>query len=46
MTAKAPVVLVALGFPLTIAWIMVLGWYPLHLLVSVIELLRAALAMG
>ena len=46
MTAKVPVVLVALGFPLTIAWITVLGWYPLHLLVSVIESLRAALAMG
>ena len=46
MTAKVPVVLVALGFPLTIAWIMVLGWYPLHLLVSVIESLRAVLAAG
>ena len=46
MTAKVPVVLVALGLPLTVAWITVLGWYPLHLFVSVIESLRAALAMG
>ena len=46
MTAKVPVVLVALGFPLTVAWITILGWYPLQLFVSVIESLRAALATG
>jgi len=46
MTAKVPVVLVALGFPLTIAWITVLGWYPFQLFVSVIDSLRAALATG
>jgi len=46
MTAKVPVVLVALGFPLTIAWITVLAWYPFQLFVSVIDSLRAALATG
>ena len=46
MTEKVPVVLVALGFPLTVAWITVLGWYPLQLFVSMIESLRAALATG
>ena len=40
MVAKFPVVVAAVGIPLTFAWVIVLSWYPLHLFVSVIESLR------
>jgi hypothetical protein len=40
MVAKFPVVVAAVGIPLTFAWAIVLSWYPLHLFVSVIDALR------